>query len=202
MAYRRHSRDEILRAAMATAMDQGLAALTYGAVARRLGISDRMVVYYFPTKTDLSTAVLGELSRQLQATVAAAVDEQPVTFERLLERTWPVLATPASDRVFGLFFQVVGLASDGSEPYRSAVRALLEGWADWLEPRVVAPAGCTRRGAALAALAQIDGLLLLRRTAGARAANQAVRAMTIDSSRASQVKLERTTARTSRMRAE
>jgi len=179
MAYRRHSRDEILRAAMATAMDEGLAALTYGAVARRLGISDRMVVYYFPTKTDLSTAVLGELSRQLQETVAVAVDEQRVTFERFLARTWPVLATPASDRVFGLFFQVVGLASDGSEPYRSAVRALIEGWADWLEPRIVAPAGCTRRGAALAALAQIDGLLMLRRTAGARAANQAVRAMTV-----------------------
>lgn len=165
---------------MATAMDEGLAALTYGAVARRLGISDRMVVYYFPTKMDLMTAVLGELSRHLQETIAVAVDEQPVTFESLLARTWPLLATPASDRVFGLFFQVVGLASDGSEPYRAAIRALIEGWADWMEPRLVVPAGCTRRGAALAALARIDGLLLLRRTAGARAANQAMRAMTID----------------------
>jgi AcrR family transcriptional regulator len=182
MAYRRHSRDEILRAVVASAMDEGLAALTYGAVARRMGISDRMVVYYFPTKTDLSTAVLGELSRQLQETVAGAVDEQPVTFEGLLARAWPLLATPASDRVFGLFFQVVGLASDGSEPYRSAVRALVTEWADWLEPRIVVPAGCTRRGAALAALARIDGLLLLRRTAGARAANQAVSAMMIGSS--------------------
>lgn len=161
-----------------------------------------MVVYYFPSEIDLSTAVLGELSRQLQETVAVAVEEQPVTFERLLARTWPVLATPASDRVFGLFFQVVGLASDGSEPYRSAVRALMDGWADWLEPRIVAPAGCTPRGAALAALAQIDGLLLLRRTAGARAANQAVRAMTIDSSRASQLKPEPTTGRRSQLRTE
>ena len=179
MAYRRHSKDEILRAVVAIAMDEGLSALTYGAVARRLGISDRMVVYYFPTKTDLSTAVLGELSRQLQETVAVAVDEQPVTFERLLARTWPVLAAPASDRVFGLFFQVVGLASDGSEPYRSAVRTLVKGWADWLEPRIVVPAGCTRRGAALAALARIDGLLLLRRAAGARAANEAAQTMMI-----------------------
>jgi AcrR family transcriptional regulator len=154
-------------------------ALTYGAVARRLGISDRMVVYYFPTKADLSTAVLGELSRQLQEAVVGAVDAQPVDFESLLARAWPVLATPANDRIFGLFFQVVGLASDGSEPYLSAVRTLVMQWADWLEPRIVVPAGCTRRGAALAALATIDGLLLLRRTAGARAANQAVRAMTI-----------------------
>ena len=177
MAYQRHSRHEILRAVVATAMDKGLAALTYGAIARRLGISDRMVVYYFPTKTDLATAVLGELSRQLQETVAAAVDEQPVTFEGLLARAWPVLATPASDPVFRLFFQVVGLASDGSEPYRSAVRAIVTEWADWLEPRIAVPAGCTRRGVALAALARIDGLLLLRRTAGARAANQAAHAM-------------------------
>ena len=115
-------------------MDEGLAALTYGAVARRLGIGDRMGVYYFPTKTDLSTAVLGELSRQLQETVAATVDEQPVTFERLLARTRPVLANPAGDRVFSLFFQVVGLASGGSEPDRSAARALIEGWADWKAP--------------------------------------------------------------------
>lgn len=182
MPYRRHSKDEILRSALATAMEEGLPALTYGAVARRLGISDRMVVYYFPTKTDLSTAVLGELSRQLQETVAVAVDESPVTFERFLARSWPLLATPSSDRVFGLFFQVVGLASDGSEPYRSAVRALIESWVDWLEPRIVAPAGVKPRGAALAALAQIDGLLLLRRTVGARAANQAMRAMTMGSS--------------------
>jgi AcrR family transcriptional regulator len=180
MAYRRHSRDEILHAVVATAMDKGLGALTYGAVARRLGISDRMVVYYFPSKADLSTAVLRELSRQMQETVADAADEEPVPFEALLARAWPALATPASDRVFSLFFQVVGLASDGSEPYRSAVRALVMGWADWLEPRILAPAGCTRREAALAALARIDGLLLLRRTAGPRAANQAVRAMTLN----------------------
>lgn len=177
MRYRRHSREEILRAAVATAMDLGLAALTYGAVARRLGTSDRMVVYYFRNKTELSTAVLGELGRKLKDAVASTMDERPVTFEVLLARTWPVLATPAGDRIFALFFQVVGLASDGSEPYRSAVRALVMEWADWLEPRIVAPAGCTRRAAALAAIARIDGLLLLRRTAGARAANLAARAM-------------------------
>ena len=48
----------------------------------------------------------------------------------------------------------------------------------------------------------IDGLLLLRRSAGARAANQAVRAMTIDRSRSPQVKPRRTTARTRQLRTE
>jgi AcrR family transcriptional regulator len=177
MAYRRHSRDDILRAAVVTAMDDGLSSLTYGAVALRLGISDRMVVYYFPTKTDLSAAVLGELGRRLQEAIAMALDERPITFEDLLARTWPVLATPANDRVFALFFQIVGLASDGSELYRSTVRALVAAWADWLEPRIIAPPDCSRRDAALAAVARIDGLLLVRRVLGARAANQAARVL-------------------------
>jgi AcrR family transcriptional regulator len=177
MAYRRHSSREILAAAVATAMDEGLAALTYGAVARRLAISDRMVVYYFPTKNDLVAAVLHEIGERLREAVARTVKAPPVTFEALLQHSWPVLATPAGDRVFRLFFQLVGLASDGSEPYRSAARRLIEDWAEWLAPLMVVPNGVTPRQAALSALARIDGLLLLRQAAGARAANLAAQAM-------------------------
>lgn len=159
MRYRRHAPDNILRAAVETALESGFAALTYGAVGRRLGISDRTVVYYFPTKPDLTGAVLGVLGQRLQETVAGALGAGAVTPEELLRRVWPVLAAPANDRVFALFFEVVGLASDGTEPYRSAVRALVANWADWLEPRIVAPPGHDTRAAALAALAQVDGLL-------------------------------------------
>lgn len=177
MARRRHSSGQILATAVATALDEGLGSLTYGAVARRLGISDRMVVYYYPTKNRLVEAVLGEIGAQLREAVAASVSASPVTFETLLQCSWPVLATPAGDRVFRLFFQLVGLAGNGSEPYRSAARGLIEDWVDWLAPLMVAREGCTPRQAALAALARIDGLLLLRQAAGARAANLAAQAM-------------------------
>ena len=173
MRYRRHAPDDILRAAVETALESGLAALTFGAVGRRLGISDRTVVYYFPTKPDLTGAVLGVLGHRLQETVAGALGAGAVTPQELLQRTWPVLGAPANDRVFALFFEVVGLASDGAEPYRSAVRALVANWTDWLEPRIVAPPGHDARAAALAALVQVDGLLLLRNVAGAEAAEAA-----------------------------
>ena len=174
MSHRRHSPHEILLAAVNTAMEKVLGALTYGSVGRRLGISDGTVVYYFPTKSDLATAVLSVLGKQLKETVAGALDAEPVRVGELLEHVWP-----ENDRVFNLFFQVVGLASDGSEPYRSAVRGLVSDWADWLEPRIVASAGCSQLAkleTALAALAQIDGLLLLRNVAGAGAAYLAARA--------------------------
>jgi len=49
MGYR-HTKEEILEGALAVAFADGLSQLTYGRVARRLGISDRIVVYYFPSR--------------------------------------------------------------------------------------------------------------------------------------------------------
>ena len=48
MGYR-HTREDILDGALTVAFDDGLSQLTYGRVAKQLGISDRTVVYYFAT---------------------------------------------------------------------------------------------------------------------------------------------------------
>ena len=68
----KHSKAEILDGALATAFDVGLGQVTYGRVARRLGISDRIVVYYFPAKDDLISEVLISMGTQLQSTLARA----------------------------------------------------------------------------------------------------------------------------------
>ena len=57
MGYR-HSEAEILEAATAVALEAGMAGLTFSAVGARLGISDRTVVYYFPSKPDLVMSCL------------------------------------------------------------------------------------------------------------------------------------------------
>jgi AcrR family transcriptional regulator len=179
MAYRKHEPDRILRAAVETALESGFAALTFGAVGRRLGISDRTVVYYFPTKSDLTAAVLQVLGQRLQETISDALGSGRLTPQELLRRSWPVLAAPANDRVFALFFEVVGLASDNSEPYATAVQTLIANWADWLEPRILTRPGQDARSVAFAVLAQVDGLLLLRNIAGAEAATAAAEVLSI-----------------------
>ena len=77
--------------------------------------------------------------------------------------------------VFAVFFEIVGLASARIEPYASLAPRLMDGWVAWLEPRVAASTRAQRRQQALAAVATLDGLLLLRRMSGARAANSAAR---------------------------
>ena len=170
----RHTREELLEGAVATAFEVGLSRLSYGQVAKRLGTSDRVVVYYFPTKDDLVGEVLLQLGARLQATLAPALAEPVADHLELLRRAWPVLATPEADPTFALFFEANGLAAAGREPFATLVAELVEAWITWAAA-MVEGTPARRRGEAEAGIALIDGLLLLRLLAGPDAADRAVR---------------------------
>ncbi len=172
----KHSKHDLLSGAIAVAHEGGLSRLTFGRVATHLGISDRTVVYYFPTKSDLIAEVLGALGTQLEHTLTtafSAVGAGDVSDHRqLLRAAWPVVADKNADPVFGLYFEALGLASAGREPYRSIVPALVDHWIEW-SMGLLRGDDDARRAEATAALALVDGLLLLRHTAGSDTAELA-----------------------------
>lgn len=175
MGYR-HSKDEILEAAAAVALEGGMASLTFAAVGKRLDISDRTVVYYFPTKPELIIAVVGMLGSQLEGLLETAFGAEPMSPRELVQRAWPVLATDATERVFSLFFEMVGLGASAHPPYDALSRVLMQRWEDWLTPRTLGSSAAAKRAGALSVMAQIDGLLLVRHLLGAEAAEAAARA--------------------------
>ncbi len=171
MGYR-HTKHEILDGALATALDGGLSQLTFGRVAKRLGINDRTVVYYFPTKDDLITDVVMSMGLQLQETLGEAFAAPASDHRELARAAWPALARDETDRVFALFFEANGLAATGRAPFVTLVPQLVEAWVAWLM-LFLTGAEHERRAEAEAAIAIIDGLLLLRLLAGPAAATRA-----------------------------
>ncbi len=168
----KHTRDDLLDGALAVAFDDGLSRLSFGRVAKRLGINDRTVVYYFPTKDELVGEVLLALGARLQETLADAFS-QPATDHQALARTaWPVLTRPEADAMFALFFEANGLAAAGREPYCDLVPQLVELWIAWTAEFIEGDDAMSRAEAETV-IAIIDGLLLLRQLAGPDAAQRA-----------------------------
>ena len=168
----KHTKADILEEALRAATDDGLSQLTFGRLAKRLGISDRTVVYYFPSKDDLIGEVILAMGVQLQATLAEAFATPAKDHLEIVALTSQMLATDDVDPIFALFFEANGLAVAGREPYVSLVPSLVTMWIDWVA-EFIDGGPDDRRAEAEAAIAVIDGLLLVRQLAGADAAERA-----------------------------
>jgi AcrR family transcriptional regulator len=177
MGYK-HTRQDILDGALVVALDDGLSQLTFGRLAKRLGINDRTVVYYFPTKDDLITEVVMSMGLQLQTTLGAAFSSPAENHVELARAAWPVLASRQADPIFALFFEANGLAATGRAPYDTLVPALVEAWTEWVMSFLTGTK-TNRRAEAEATIALIDGLLLLRQVAGSAAATRAAKRLGI-----------------------
>ena len=170
----KHTKDQILAGALEVALTDGLSQLSFGRVGKHLGISDRTVVYYFPTKDDLVAEVVMSVGLQLQATLDDAVTVPAADHLELVSRTWPALARREADPVFALFFEANGLAAARRPPYDQLVPALVEAWIDWAAGHIDGTPK-HRRAEAEATVALADGLLLLRQLAGPDVADRAAR---------------------------
>jgi AcrR family transcriptional regulator len=174
----RHTKEEILAGAVDAALADGLSNLTYGRLAKRLGMADRTIVYYFPTKADLIAEVVIALGVTLQETLTGAFSAPASDHIGLARAAWPVLARAEVDPVFALFFEANGLAAAGQQPYDSLAPQIIESWIVWMAGFLAGPPDeC--RSEAEAALAVIDGLLLLRQLGGGAAADRAARRLGI-----------------------
>lgn len=168
----KHTKSDILQAALDAALDDGLSQLTFGRLAKRIGISDRVIVYYFPTKADLIGEVIVAMGLELQARLADAFTTPAADHVEMTRTAWPLLASSENDRVFALFFEANGLAAVGREPYASLVPSLVAGWIDWAAS-LMAGTPAQRKAQAEGAIAVIEGLILLRLLVGPKTANRA-----------------------------
>ena len=174
----RHDRDELLAGAVDAVLDGGLGELTFGRLAKRLGVADRTLVYYFDNKAGLYEAVLAALADRLVARLVVAFGDERRAPAELLAAAYPVLTEPDSDRIFSLWFQLVGEALGGQEPQRTLATAMMDGWIAWIAELVDASDPAEARQGAIDVLVQLDGALFLHHLGRTEEASRTVARLT------------------------
>lgn len=175
----RHSRQELLDAAVALCLREGLASLTFGRVAQAAAVPDRTVVYYFPNKERLLESVMDVLAGRVLTALADGDDQATrLPAQDLPAHLWPRLTSPEVRDVMAVWMELFARGGTAQEPSRRIARRLAQAWLDWLSERVDAPTPVARAAGAARALAVLDGALLLRHVGLDAAADDAVLAAT------------------------
>ncbi|MCB1013930.1 MAG: TetR/AcrR family transcriptional regulator, partial [Acidimicrobiales bacterium] len=141
----------------------GLADLSLRPVARSLGTSDRMLLYYFGTKDGLVAAIVDRAADGLAGALELVLPQLGRSPKAFVDGVWGLLTDPAAQGVVDLFLELFVLARRRGEPYRSAAARVSDRWVELATPGLEA-LGVPGRSASrvvAAVLAQLDGGILL-----------------------------------------
>ncbi|MER5604245.1 TetR/AcrR family transcriptional regulator [Streptomyces sp. NPDC002265] len=116
-------------------MRHGLADLSLRPLARELGTSDRMLLYYFGTKERMVAEALAvnearPLLRFQDLRAAASPPEDPAALRRLLEEMWRRFKAPAVRRTFPLYLEIMVANVLHPGRYEPLTRDNLRQWTD------------------------------------------------------------------------
>ncbi|MCD0448279.1 TetR/AcrR family transcriptional regulator [Actinocorallia sp. API 0066] len=90
-------REALLDAAESVLQEHGSQALTLTAVAERAGVSKGGLLYHFPTKDALVTALIARVIAEFDELIAEHADEGSYT-RGFVEATFAILAAPSGER--------------------------------------------------------------------------------------------------------
>jgi AcrR family transcriptional regulator len=151
-------RDAIVAAARALASEQGMDAVQIAPVAERAGIAAGTVYRYFPSKTDLVTALVTAVSDRELAAMRAAADAAPGPLSALAAAIVTFAARAAQERK--LAWAVIAEPVDAEiGPVRLEYRKALAGEFEARVRAAIAGAHLPEQDAAQSAQALVGALL-------------------------------------------
>ncbi|MGA9510329.1 MAG: TetR/AcrR family transcriptional regulator [Candidatus Sulfotelmatobacter sp.] len=103
----------------------GIADLSLRPLAKAVGSSPRVLLYYFGSKEKMVVKVLAEI-RDRQRNTYGQMDAP--TFEQACRTIWRHMSAPESQPVFRLFFEAYGLALRHPKRYKDFLNCTVEDW--------------------------------------------------------------------------
>lgn len=119
--------DELRKAIVHYLMSHGIADLSLRPLAKAVGSSPRVLLYYFGSKENMLATLLAEI-RQRQRVAFGKIQES--TFERAYRAVWKQMSSPASEPLFRLYFEACGLALRHPRRYKQFLHATVQDWLD------------------------------------------------------------------------
>ena len=103
----------------------GLTDLSLRPLAKAVGSSPRVLLYYFGSKERMVVEVLAEVRRQQRAVYGQV---EVASFAEACQIIWNRISAPGSEPLFRLFFEVYGIALRRPQLYRAFLRDTIEDW--------------------------------------------------------------------------
>jgi AcrR family transcriptional regulator len=106
-------------------MKHGIASLSLRPLAKAVGSSPRVLLYYFGSKEKMVVKLVAAI-RQRQ--LAAFSNIRGATYIEACRSVWKEMSGPASEPLFRLYFEIYGLALRRPRGYKEFLRATFEDW--------------------------------------------------------------------------
>ena len=139
-------RDELVAAATVWVLEHGLSGLSLRPLAKALGTSDRMLMYYFGSRDGLVAAISDFAGQQLVAAMPAIDPAHPPRSAKVwLDGAWALFSDDAIRPAMQLLFELDALAARSPGPARDAAAAVTARWLAVVDDALAALGVATRR---------------------------------------------------------
>jgi AcrR family transcriptional regulator len=127
------SRSQLLERVVAYTLTTGVASLSLRSLAKELGISPGLLLYYFGSKEELTVEILKHAGERQRALFAELRTSNDGTAAEICAEVWRIIGAPEARPLFRLFFEVYGLALIDAKRFPNFFPAAISSWLDFLE---------------------------------------------------------------------
>jgi AcrR family transcriptional regulator len=151
-------KEQIIQRVTQDMIERGLSDVGLRTLAKVAGTSDRMLIYYFETKDALIAEALHAIAENLAMQFDALLGQHQRSAKTLLTELLQLSNSPHFMLVIRLWFEAVGLAARGQEPYATNASAIANNWLQWIQSRLENP----QKDQAMALFAELEGRLMIK----------------------------------------
>ena len=138
-------------------IENGLSDIGIRALADAAGTSDRMLIYYFGSKDKLIAYVLEIVIADFTRTLDSLVGNQELAADQLMQRLVSKMNAKAMRPALTLWFEIIGLALRGEQPYKAIAQKMMFAWEAWIAQALITE----DKARAAELFAQLEGSIMI-----------------------------------------